>query len=55
MTRRAQSFMLANEASPVVYGSVDDNRVTYRLANGKTFRLNAAEAREAAPQWAFVA
>lgn len=53
MTRRAASFMAANEASPVTYCSADGNRVTFRLENGKTFRLNAAEARETKPLWAW--
>lgn len=55
MTARARNFSIANEASPVVYGSVDDHRVTYRLADGKIFRLNADEARQVPPRWAFAA
>jgi hypothetical protein len=55
MTRRAQNFALANEDSPVVYASVDGPRVTYRLANGKLFRLNATEARQVNPLWAWAA
>ena len=54
MNARARNFLRCNEESPVVYGSVDDNCVTYRLANGKMFHLNAEEARQAAnPLWAF--
>ncbi len=54
MNARARNFITANEDSPVVYGSVDDNCVTYRLANGKMFHLNAEEARQADnPRWAF--
>jgi hypothetical protein len=52
MNARARNFAAANEVSPVVYGSVDDNCVTYRLANGKIFRLTVKEAQEAPdPQW----
>lgn len=55
MPRRARNFLVANEDSPVVYGSVDGCGVTYRLANGKMFRLNMEEARRAPnPKWAFV-
>ena len=54
MNARTRNFLAANELSPVVYGSVDKGRVTYRLANGKMFRLNAEEARQAPnPRWAF--
>ena len=51
---RALNLISANEESPVVYGSVDHDNVTYRLANGKMFRLNAEEAR-CAPnlRWAY--
>lgn len=51
MNRRALNFLAANEASPVVYGSVDEAGVTYRLANSKMFRLTTAEAREASRPW----
>lgn len=54
MSARARNFLAANECSPVVYGSVDDAGVTYRLANGKVFHLNVREARQAPhPRWAF--
>ncbi|HSE73955.1 MAG TPA: hypothetical protein VLB05_05535 [Dongiaceae bacterium] len=54
MNARARNFLVANQASPVVYGSVADGCVTYRLADGKMFRLNASEARQAPnPRWAF--
>ncbi len=54
MNTRARNFVRCNEESPVVYGSVDEGRVTYRLANGKMFYLNAEEARQADnPRWAF--
>lgn len=54
MNARARSFLAANENSLVVYGSVDGNFVTYRLENGKVFRLNAIEARQVPhPRWAF--
>jgi len=55
MNARARNFLAANETSPVVYGSVDDGCVTYRLADGKMFYLNVIEARQAPnPRWAFV-
>lgn len=54
MNARARNFIAANEASPIVYGSVDDGRVTYRLENGKVFCLNADEARQVPHRkWAF--
>lgn len=54
MNARSRNFILANEVSPVVYGSVDGNCVTYRLQDGKMFHLNAEEARAAPnPRWAF--
>lgn len=56
MTARARNFLLANEVSPVVYGSVDAGRVTFRLANGKVFRLNREDARKLPhPRWEFAA
>lgn len=55
MSARAKNFAVANEGSPVVYGSVDDGKVTYRLADGKVFNLNTAEARQVPrPRWAFI-
>jgi hypothetical protein len=55
MNARAINFIRANEDSPVVYGSVDGHCVTYRLANGKMFRLNTEDARQAPnPRWAFL-
>lgn len=54
MSARARSFLNANELSPVVYGSVDGNCVTYRLASGKVFRLSTAEAATIPePRWSF--
>lgn len=54
MNARARNFLAANEVSPVVYGSVDGGKVTYRLANGQMFHLNETEARQAPhPRWAF--
>lgn len=54
MNARARNFIAANEVSPAVYCSVDEGRVTYRLADGKMFYLNAGEARLAPnPRWAF--
>jgi hypothetical protein len=56
MNARARNFIAANELSPVVYGSVAENGVVYRLANGKMFNLSLIEARQAPnPRWAFVA
>lgn len=53
MNARARNFLAANELSPVVYGSVEEGKVTYRLENGQTFRLSVVEAREAPhPRWA---
>lgn len=55
MSARSRNFLAANEISDVVYGSVDGNCVTYRLADGKMFYLNAEEARQAPnPRWAFM-
>lgn len=55
MNARSHSFAIANELSPVVYGSVDGSCVTYRLEDGKVFRLNAIEARQVPnPRWAFI-
>jgi hypothetical protein len=51
MNARARNFLAANEVSPVVYGSVDDQCVTYRLANGKTFRMTPAEASQLPHPW----
>ncbi len=54
MSNRARNFRSANSDSPVVYGSVDGECVTYRLANGKMFYLNAEDARQVGnPLWAF--
>ena len=47
MNARTRSFVAASESSPVVYTSVDDCGVNYRLRDGKLFRLNAREARQA--------
>lgn len=51
MNARARNFIAANELSPVVYGSVDGNCVTYRLDNGKMFRLTLLEAQEIRDPW----
>lgn len=54
MNARARNFLAANELSPVVYGSVAENGVVYRLADGKMFNLSMIEARQAPhPRWAF--
>lgn len=54
MNARARNFLAASEVSPVVYCSADDGKVTYRLADGKMFHLNSAEARQAPnPRWVF--
>ena len=65
---RAENFRRANEASPVVYGSVITNPryrgegpppsqgVYYRLANGKTFKLGLKALRalgDWTPRWHF--
>lgn len=51
MNARARNFLAANELSPVVYGSVDDNCVTYRLDNGQVFRMTPAEASQLPHPW----
>lgn len=51
MNARARNFIAANEISPVVYGSVDEGCVTYRLQDGKTFRMTPAEAGELPHPW----
>lgn len=51
MNARARNFLAANEVSPVVYGSADETCVTFRLDNGKTFRMTPAEARELPHPW----
>lgn len=51
MNARARNFLAANEVSPVVYGSVDECGVTYRLANGQVFRLGPVEAQEIVNPW----
>jgi hypothetical protein len=51
MNARARNFLAANEVSPVVYGSVDSGCVTYRLADGKTFRMTPAEASHLPRPW----
>ena len=50
---KAARFVEANRLSPVVYGSVDDHRFTYRLADGSTWTFPRREAREIGhPRWA---
>lgn len=54
MNARARNFIAANEQSPVVYFSQDDNLVTFRLASGKVFNMTALEAQEVpAPRLAY--
>lgn len=54
MNARARNFIAANELSPVVYFSQDDNLVTFRLASGKVFNMTALEALEVpAPRLAY--
>jgi hypothetical protein len=54
MNARARNFIAANEDSPVVYFSQDDNFVTFRLASGKVFNMTAQEAQEVpAPRLAY--
>lgn len=55
-TRKAQSFINANEASPLVYQSYDEKTgiTTFRLSDGKRFELSAgdtASIREYLPKW----
>lgn len=52
MNARAKNFEAANELSPVVYFSQDDNLVTFRLESGKVFNMTATEARETRPRLA---
>lgn len=53
MTVRARSFLAANAESRVVYGSVTDVGVTYRLENGKVFNLSRADCQHVGhPRWA---
>lgn len=55
MNARAKNFSVANEGSPIVYGSVDAGKVTYRLADGKVFRLSSEDARQVPhPRWAYL-
>lgn len=54
MNSRAKNFALANENSPAVYCSVDAGKVTYRLADGKVFRLSAQDARQVTPRWVYL-
>lgn len=49
MVARIRSFIAANALSPVVYFSAEGASVTYRLADGKLFRLSSREARDAGP------
>lgn len=55
-TRKAQSFINANQASPLVYQSYDEASgiTTFRLADGKRIELSAgdtASIREYRPRW----
>lgn len=50
---KASRFAEANRRSPVVYGSVDENFCTYRLADGSTWTFPRREARSIGhPRWA---
>jgi hypothetical protein len=46
---RARTFQAANLESPVVYYSAEGGAVTYRLENGRTFRLSRSESLRAGP------
>ena len=53
LSLKAHRFLEANRKSPVVYGSVDDHVVTYRLSDGSTWTLPRREARAIGqPKWA---
>lgn len=61
MTGKALRFVDANRESPIVYGSVIGAggatgraaTIFYRLANGRTFKLTAAECGMVKPRWSF--
>jgi hypothetical protein len=56
VTGKALLFADANRESPIVYGSVigrGGQGVFYRLANGRTFKLTAAECGMVKPRWSF--
>lgn len=51
----ARNFLFHNAGSPVVYGSVEGQGCTYRLANGRTFRLSSADCQHVGhPRWAHI-
>lgn len=59
ITRKAQLFIDANRASPLVYQSAssDEDAITFRLRDGTRFELNSGEARAIdqagfMPRWA---
>jgi hypothetical protein len=52
MTYRLHRFLASNRLSPVVYASVTDTGCFFRLADGTTHELTAAECRRAEPKWA---
>ena len=56
MSDRARSFVELNAQFPVVYGSTSGkpgSTVTYRLANGVTYRLTHDDCRHIGrPRWA---
>jgi hypothetical protein len=53
MTLKTHLFLEANARSPVVYGSVDGNRCTYRLRDGSVWTLSRREAAGIGhPRWA---
>lgn len=52
--RKARSFMVANEQSPIVYAAVrclERGGAVYRLADGKRFELTAEVHRLIKPRW----
>lgn len=56
MTLKASQFLSANARSAVVYFGAEGGGVTYRLADGSTWKLSRREARKIGqPRWAHLA
>lgn len=59
MTSKAHQFLMANEQSPVVYGSVigrGGRGCHYRLQDGRNFRLGAKDCKDVGhPRWQHMA
>ena len=52
---KAHRFTIANERSPVVYGSVDEHLCTFRLQDGTTWTFSRREAATMGhPRWAYL-